>query len=48
MSSRKFAGSVNAPDFPPTLDWLNTDRPLQLADFNGKIPHPRLLDVLLN
>ena len=37
MSPRRFAGTVNAPDFPASLDWLNTDRSLQLADFNGKI-----------
>ncbi len=36
-SPRKYAGVVNAPDFPPSLDWLNTDRPLELADFAGKI-----------
>ncbi len=30
-------GRVNAPDFPPGADWLNTDRPLRLADFSGKL-----------
>lgn len=34
---RRFTGTVNAPDFPVGLDWLNTDRPLTLADFNGKV-----------
>lgn len=36
MASR-FAGTVNAPDFPPDLDWLNTGRPLGLADLRGKL-----------
>lgn len=26
-----------APDFPATLEWLNTDRPLSLKDLRGKI-----------
>ena len=30
-------GRVNAPDFPAGADWLNTDRPLRLADFAGKL-----------
>ena len=30
-------GRVNAPGFPPDADWLNTDRPLRLADFAGKL-----------
>lgn len=30
-------GSVNAPDFPPGLNWLNTDSPLSLKDLRGKI-----------
>jgi hypothetical protein len=37
MSPQSFAGSVNAPDFPPGLDWLNTDRPISLKDLRGKI-----------
>ncbi len=32
-----FAGTVNAPDFPAGLDWLNTSGPLRLADLRGKI-----------
>jgi len=33
-----YAGKVAAPDFPAGLDWLNTDRPLSLAqDLRGKI-----------
>ncbi len=36
MASR-FAGTVHAPDFPPDLDWLNTDRPLSLLDLRGKL-----------
>ena len=34
---RRFTGTVNAPDFPAGLDWLNTERPLTLADFRGKV-----------
>ena len=26
-----------APDFPATLEWLNTDKPLSLKDLKGKI-----------
>ena len=29
-------GTVRAPDFPPHLEWLNTDRPLSLRDLAGK------------
>lgn len=32
-----FRGKVNAPEFPSGLDWLNTDRPLRLADLRGKL-----------
>ena len=30
-------GRVNAPEFPADAGWLNTDRPLRLADFTGKL-----------
>ena len=33
----RFAGTVRAPDFPAGVDWLNTDRPLTLADLRGKL-----------
>ncbi len=29
--------TVNAPDFPAGLEWLNTERPLKLADLRGKV-----------
>ncbi len=32
-----FEGEVNAPDFPPGLDWLNTEKPISLRDLRGKI-----------
>ncbi len=32
-----FAGSVPAPDFPPGLDWLNTEEPISLSDLRGKV-----------
>ena len=28
---------MTAPDFPAGLEWLNTDRPLKLADLRGKV-----------
>ena len=37
MASRSFAGKVNAPDFPQGLEWVNTDRPLTMAELRGKI-----------
>lgn len=33
----KYAGTVRAPEFPPGLDWLNTDRPVTLAELRGKL-----------
>ncbi len=32
-----YAGVDPAPEFPPGLDWLNTDRPLTLAELEGKV-----------
>jgi hypothetical protein len=37
MTSSSFAGKVNAPEFPPGLEWVNTDRPLTLRELRGKI-----------
>ena len=37
MSTRLYQGTVSAPDFGPSLDWLNTDGPLSLTDLRGKI-----------
>ncbi|MDA0733989.1 MAG: hypothetical protein O2909_06635 [Chloroflexi bacterium] len=37
MTSGSFAGKVNAPDFPPNLEWVNTDHPLTMAELRGKI-----------
>lgn len=36
-SEQSFAGTVPAPEFPAGLDWLNTDRPLALAELRGKV-----------
>lgn len=33
----KYAGKVNAPDFPANLEWLNTGRPLSIRDLRGKV-----------
>ena len=30
-------GTVNAPDFPRGLEWLNTERPLSIKDLRGRI-----------
>lgn len=35
--SESFAGTLRAPEFPPDLDWLNTDRPLTLGQLEGKV-----------
>lgn len=32
-----YRGSVNAPEFSPGLSWLNTERPLRLADLRGRL-----------
>jgi hypothetical protein len=33
----RFAGTVNAPDFPRDAEWANAARPLSVRDFRGKI-----------
>lgn len=30
-------GKTNAPEFPGGLEWLNTPKPLSLAELRGKI-----------
>ena len=37
LTTQSYAGTVSAPDFPKGMDWLNTERPLSLADLSGKI-----------
>ncbi|MDE2779433.1 MAG: hypothetical protein OXI91_07150 [Chloroflexota bacterium] len=37
MTSRSYAGKVNAPEFPPGLEWVNSDRPLKMEELRGKI-----------
>ena len=37
MSPQTYAGKVNAPDFPDGMEWLNTKRPVSLADLRGKV-----------
>lgn len=34
---QSFAGEIAAPEFPPNLDWLNTDRPLSMEELKGKL-----------
>lgn len=33
----RYAGAVRAPDFPANFQWVNTERPLTLADLRGKM-----------
>ena len=35
--TRLFEGEMNAPEFPSGMEWLNTERPLSLREFRGKI-----------
>ena len=37
MRTKRYAGTVNAPDFPTGVDWLNTEHPITMADLRGKI-----------
>jgi thiol-disulfide isomerase/thioredoxin len=36
-ATRSFASTMPAPEFPSGLDWLNTGRPLSLAELRGKV-----------
>ncbi len=36
-TTQSYAGRVPAPEFPTGLDWLNTGRPLSMADLRGKV-----------
>lgn len=33
----KYLGNITAPEFPTGMQWLNTDRPLTLKEFRGKL-----------
>jgi hypothetical protein len=33
----RYRGTVNAPQFPTGLEWINTDRPLSMRDLRGKV-----------
>ena len=35
--TQSFAGKVNAPHFPPGLDWVNCNRPLSIKELRGKL-----------
>ena len=37
MAQTSYDGAVDAPDFPPGLEWVNTDHPLTLAELRGKV-----------
>ena len=36
-TSRSYAGTVAAPEFPDGLEWVNTDRALTMEELKGKI-----------
>lgn len=36
-SETSYAGTTPAPEFPPGLEWLNTDQPLTLEELHGKL-----------
>lgn len=35
--NKELEGNISAPEFPNHLEWLNTGRPLNLADLRGKV-----------
>ena len=37
MATTSYAGKVSAPEFPQGLEWVNTNRPLSLAELRGKV-----------
>ena len=37
MQRSSMVGTVNAPDFPQGLEWINTDRPISLKELQGKL-----------
>ena len=37
MVQESFGESIHAPEFPQDLAWLNSDRPVRLADHRGKL-----------
>lgn len=37
MAQQSFAGKTNAPEFPPDLQWVNTEAPLTMAQLRGKL-----------
>ena len=36
-TTASFAGTIDAPDFPSGLDWINTAQPISLNDLRGKV-----------
>ncbi len=36
-TSRSYAGTTAAPEFPAGLEWVNTDRALTMEELKGKI-----------
>jgi hypothetical protein len=36
MEKTRYNAPVRAPDFPPGLEWVNSDHPLSMSDLRGK------------
>ena len=47
-SYEEYLGKVNAPDFPPDMDWINVESPVMHQRSGGENRDPGLLDILLN
>ena len=37
MASQSYAGKIAAPEFPPEVEWVNTDRPVTMQELQGKV-----------
>lgn len=37
MDTNYIQGAINAPEFPAYAEWLNSDKPIKMADLRGKI-----------
>lgn len=33
----RFRANLEAPEFPTTAEWINTDQPLRIKDLRGKV-----------
>ncbi len=37
MAQTPFDSAIHAPEFPQDVQWLNTDRPVQMSELRGKV-----------